>query len=161
MRPADGGRRGLRKPVAADLSLGDQFGKAADGLLDRRVRVHAVLVVEVDVVRAEALERALDGQAHVLWRAVHSARTVASMQEGAPLRSDDNLIPASGDRLAEQFLVEVRAIDLGGVEEVHSEFERAMDRRDRRRIVLAGSGVEGAHAHEAEPDSTDLGSIGS
>ena len=44
----------------ADLALGDQLGHRPDGLLDRDVRVDAVLVVEVDVVRAEALERALD-----------------------------------------------------------------------------------------------------
>ena len=48
----------------------DQLGHRADGLLDRHVGVDAVLVVEVDVVGAEALQRALDRAAHVLGRAV-------------------------------------------------------------------------------------------
>jgi hypothetical protein len=33
-----------------DLALGHQLGQRADGVLDRRVRVDAVLVVEVDAV---------------------------------------------------------------------------------------------------------------
>ena len=46
--------RGLGQPEVADLALRDELGHRADGLLDRRVGVDAVLVVEVDVVDAEA-----------------------------------------------------------------------------------------------------------
>jgi hypothetical protein len=39
----------------ADLAVLDEVGECADGVLDRCARVDAVLVVEVDVVGAEAL----------------------------------------------------------------------------------------------------------
>ena len=67
-------RRRLGEPVVPDLALGDELGERADGLLDRRARVHAVLVVEVDVVGAEPRERALDREADVLGAAVEAAR---------------------------------------------------------------------------------------
>src|SRR3712207_8292110 len=46
-----------------------------DGLLDRRVGVDAVQVVEVDVVDAQPLERALDRAADVLGRAIDRKST--------------------------------------------------------------------------------------
>ena len=50
---------GLRQADVQHLALGHQLGERADGLLDRRVRVDAVLVVEVDAVGPEPLQRAL------------------------------------------------------------------------------------------------------
>ena len=44
------GRRLAESPSEADLARLDELGHRADGLLDRRVGVDAVLVVEVDVV---------------------------------------------------------------------------------------------------------------
>ena len=66
VRAADRLRRGLAQPDVADLALGDELGERADRLLDRRARVDAVLVVEVDVIGAQALQRALDRAPHVL-----------------------------------------------------------------------------------------------
>ena len=54
--PADGRRRRLRQPQVADLPLPDQLRHGPHGLLDGDVRIDAVLVVEVDVVHAQALE---------------------------------------------------------------------------------------------------------
>jgi hypothetical protein len=62
---ADRGGAGLGQAEVADLALGEQFGDGADGVLDRRARVDPVLVVQVDVVGAEALEGSLDGGADV------------------------------------------------------------------------------------------------
>ena len=50
----DRGGAGLGQADVADLALRDQLGESADGLLDRRLRVDPMLVVEVDVVDAEA-----------------------------------------------------------------------------------------------------------
>ena len=69
---ADGVGAGFGQPDVADLALGDQFGERADGLFDRRVRVDAVLVVQVDVVGAEPPQRSLDGGADVRGAAVRS-----------------------------------------------------------------------------------------
>jgi hypothetical protein len=50
---------GLGQADVKHLALGDQLGQRADGLLDGRVRVDPVLVVQVDVVRTEPLEGSL------------------------------------------------------------------------------------------------------
>ena len=73
VRAADRLRRRLGKPDVVDLSGVDQLRHRADGLLDRHVRIDAVLVVEVDVVDAEPPQRAVDRSAHVLGGAVDGA----------------------------------------------------------------------------------------
>ena len=50
--PTDRGGAGLGQADVPDLALGDQLGQGADGVLDGRVRVDPVLVVQVDVVGA-------------------------------------------------------------------------------------------------------------
>src|SRR2546430_6943529 len=74
VRPADRGRRGLRKAEVADLALADQVGHRPDRLLDRHIRVHAVLIVEIDVIDAESLERGVTRRSHVLRTPIHAAR---------------------------------------------------------------------------------------
>ena len=53
---ADRFRRRFGEPEVQHLALGDQIGDGSGGLLDRGVRVDAVLVVQVDVVGAETLQ---------------------------------------------------------------------------------------------------------
>jgi hypothetical protein len=50
---ADRAGAGLGQADVADLALGDQAGQGAGGLLDGRVRVDPVLVVQVNVVGAQ------------------------------------------------------------------------------------------------------------
>ena len=153
------GRR-LAEPDVADLALLHQLGQRADGLLDRRVRVHAVLVVEVDVVGAQPLERALERLPDVLRRAVEAAPGGAvGLRLDAELGGDDDLVAAAGERAAEQLLVVVRAVQLGGVEEGDAELDRPVQRGDR--LVGVGLAVEGGHAHAAEAEGGDGESAGS
>ena len=111
----------------------DQLGHRADRLLDRHVGVDAVLVVEVDVVGAEALQRALDRAADVLGRAVertdrgHVARRRV-VHPARELGRDHVLVAAALDRAADELLVGQGPVELRGVEEVDPELERALDR---------------------------------
>ena len=59
---------------------------------------------------------------------------------------------------ADELLVRVRAVDVGGVEHRDAEVERPVDRGDRLRLV-AGA-VEVGHAHAAEADRPDLEALG-
>src|SRR5262249_24011109 len=47
-------------------------------------------------------------------------------------------------------LIGVRPIDVGGVDEIHAEVERALQRRNR--LAILGGAVTFAHAHAAEPE---------
>jgi hypothetical protein len=73
VRAADGVHSGLGQSEVTDLARAYQLGHRADGVLDRRVRVDPMLVVQVDVVSAQARQRALDGGADVGRGAVEDA----------------------------------------------------------------------------------------
>jgi len=49
---ADRGWAGLGQADVADLAFCDEISERADGVLDGRVRVDTVLVVQVDVISA-------------------------------------------------------------------------------------------------------------
>ena len=133
-----------------------QLGHRADRVLDRRVGIDAVLVVEVDRLDAEPLQARL--------------AATAARSPGLPLTPRD--IGSSGSRtmpnlvasttwsrrpriaLADQLLVGERAVHVGGVEESDAELERAVDGRDRLGVVAAA--VEVGHAHAAEAHGRDL-----
>ncbi len=51
---ADSGRGGFGEAEIFHFAGFDQLGHGADGIFDGRVRVDAMLVVEVDVIDAEA-----------------------------------------------------------------------------------------------------------
>jgi hypothetical protein len=84
----------LGQADVADLALGDQVGQGADGLLDGRVRVDPVLVVQVDVVGAEPLERALDRGADVGRTAVGDAGPAVGVGDQAEAATSTDLTTA-------------------------------------------------------------------
>src|SRR4051794_8269214 len=151
---ADRLRRGLGEPEVAHLALRDELGHRPDGLLDRHAPVDAVLVVEVDVLDAEALQRGVAGAAHVLRAAVDAQALAVLAAYVAELRRDHDAVAAVGDRAADELLVRERAVHVGGVGGVDAELERAVDRPDR--LVLVAPAVELRHAHAAEAHRADL-----
>ncbi len=118
------------RPMWRILPAATCSAERADRLLDRDVRVHAVLVVEVDVVDAEPLQRAVERPAHVLGAAVEPAVAVL-VDDDSELGRELDLVAAIGDRLADELLVLAHAVHLGRVEEGDAELERPVDRRDR------------------------------
>ncbi len=88
----------------ADLASLDEVGEGADGVLDRRARVDAVLVVDVDVVGAEALERAVDGGADVGRAAVAGPGAAAVVGDEAERGGQDHLVAAAFEGAADKVL---------------------------------------------------------
>jgi hypothetical protein len=68
---------GLGQPDVQDLAFGHQLGQGADGVLDGRAGVDPVLVVEVDAVGTQPLQRALDGGPDVRRAAVEHSGACA------------------------------------------------------------------------------------
>ena len=136
----------------ADLALVLELLERADGLGVGHVRVGAVVLVEVDPVGAERLQRRLAGLADVLGAAVDLPR--AARTDVAGLGGDDHVVVAALQRLGDQPLVVadlvfVLAVGVGGVDQVHAGVERGVDRADR--LLLRRAAREG-HRHRAEPD---------
>jgi len=93
-------------------------------LLQRRVGIEPVDLVEVDVVGAQALQAVVDGVADALARQT-VVDAVAPGQAG--LGGDDDLVAARAvafDGAAQDFLAQAAGIGLGGVEQVEAMFER-------------------------------------
>lgn len=151
----EGFRRGFAEADVADLAGLHQVGEGADAVLDGHLRVHAVLIVKVQAVGTEALQAAFDGAADIRRAAVDAARLgIGRVADDAELAGQEHLLAFAAQGLAEQFLVAVRAVHVGGIEEVQPEFHGAMQGGDGLLAVAAG-GVEVGHAHAAEADGGD------
>ena len=136
---ADRRGAGLGQADVQDLALGDQLGQGADGVLDRGVRVDPVLVVEVDAVGAEPLQGALDRGADVRRAAVEHAGAAAGVRDEAELRRQHDLVAAALEGAADELLVGVGAVDLGGVDVGDAQVERPLDGADRLGVAAVGS----------------------
>ena len=76
-----------------------------------------MLVEEVDDVGAQAAQRSLRSGAHLLGAAPQAGLVPVGVEGEAELGGDDDLVAHGCQRLADQLLVGVGTVDLGGVEE--------------------------------------------
>ena len=157
--PADRLDARLGEAEVLDLARLDQLLDRSRHVLDRHVRVDAVLIEQVDDVDPEPLERGLDGLLDVLRPAVQARPAPAGGRLGLEvepeLGGDHDLVAERGQGLAHELLVRERAVDLGGVEEGDAAFDGRPEQRDHLLLVL-GRAVREAHAHAAEPDGRDF-----
>jgi hypothetical protein len=114
-----------------------------------------VLVEQVDHVGPQPLQRCLRDTADLLGAAVQP-RHLTVLNVPAELGGYHDLVTDRSKRLAHEFLVDVRAVDLGSVVERHALIDRAAQHRDH---VVAAAGIGAValgHPHRAEPDRGDL-----
>jgi hypothetical protein len=131
-----------------DLAGLDEPGHRADRVLDRRLGIDAVLVVQIDVIDAEPLEARIACLPHVLGLAVDPA--LAVHHRDRELGREHDLVALALDRLADEDLVGVRAVHVRGVEQRDAELERAVD--DLCRLVVVARAIERRHPHAPETD---------
>ncbi|MNF74851.1 hypothetical protein D3C84_568950 [compost metagenome] len=118
-----------------------------------------MLVVQVEGFDAEPLEGAVDRGADVFRASVDpSGGRVRRIADDAELACQKHLITLAGDGFADQFFVGVRAVHVGGVEQVDAQFQRTMQGGRGFPGVRAG-GVEISHAHAAQTDRADLRTV--
>ncbi len=111
------------------------------------------------MLHAQPLQAGLAGGLHVLGAAVDATRLrVGRVQADAELGGQHHLPAAPGDGTADQHFIGVRAVHVGGVEQGDAAFQRAVDHRDGRGIVAAAA-VERAHAHAAEAEGGNHGTV--
>ena len=158
-----------------DARVGDSDGTHEAVILQRLqtrddVAVHeravgAVVLVQLDLVDAEDVERLLDRRAQVRRRPVADLGA-AFAQLDAALRRDEDArrvaVPGAqrlgDDALVVPHLLAVRGVDVGGVDEGDAGVERGMHGGHRileRRILLV---VVHRQGHGSEPDRRNLSS---
>jgi hypothetical protein len=139
-----------------DLSLGHQLGQGAHGVLDGSVRVDPVLVVEVDAVSTQPLQGALDRRPDVRRAAVEHSGATAGVRDEAELRGEHNIVATPLEGAADEFLVRVGAIYLGGVDVGDAQLECSLDGADRLGVTAVRFEVVAGHRHRAESDARDV-----
>ena len=72
MRSADGRSPSLRQAEMQYLSFGDQVLDRTGHVLDRHVRIDAMLIEQVDVIGPQAQKRCVGGRANVVWPTVQT-----------------------------------------------------------------------------------------
>src|SRR5215472_1993444 len=119
----------------ADVAVPDHRVERAHRLLDRRRRIEAVDLVEVDVVELQALQARLQPGDDVAARRTAHVRARARLAEH--LGRDDDALARNLEilqRLPGDLLRPAARVDIGGVDEVDAGVERAAD--DALRVVL-------------------------
>ncbi|MCY1232377.1 hypothetical protein D9M72_448650 [compost metagenome] len=110
------GGTGFGQSQPAYLAGLHQVRHGPHGLFDRHGRIHAMLVVQVDMVRAQPLQAGLAAGTHIVGAAIDAARgRVGRVAHQAELGRQHDLATPPGDGAAHQCLVGVRAVDIGGV----------------------------------------------
>ena len=164
MCAADRSFTGFGEAEVADFSLAHEVGHRADHVLDGDRGIHAVLIEEVDVVRAQPAQRAFDSLADVCRPAVRSSDRARVIELEPELRCDDDALAPSvqlSQCASKQLLVRVRSIRLGRIEKRASEFDGAMDGGDRLTgVTLFRGAVRMTHPHQAEADGGDGETLG-
>jgi len=108
------------------------------------------LIVEIDVIDAEALQRRVAGFADVVGLAADAEERAVFAAHVAELRGQHDLVAPVADGATDQLLVRERAVHIRRVEKVAAEVEGAMNRSDRLRVIVRA--VELRHPHAAEAD---------
>ena len=126
MRAADRSRRRLGQTEVLDLALLDQTPDGARDVFDRHVRIHAVLIEEIDRIDTEPFQRALRDLLDVLRSAVHGIQFafVGRVEREPELRGDHHLVAQRSERLAHELFVHERTVGFRGVEERDAELDR-------------------------------------
>jgi len=146
-----------RGPEIADLAGLDDVVQRLHRLLDRRVRIEAVDLVEIDVVGTEPGQRCVDLLHHGSPGEPSTAGSVAHRLE--ELRREHDVI-TTGVRLegaAHDLLGAAVPVDVGGVPEGDAELDRLSE--DRLPCLVAqGPRHPGtvAEAHAPQSDPADL-----
>ena len=113
---------GFRQAEVFDLALGNQFLDRSCHVLDRHVRIDAVLIEEIDVIGPQTLQASVGHPLDMLGPAIGSATALASLKIDveAELCGNHHLVADRLERLAHQFFIRKRAIGFGRIEVRHA-----------------------------------------
>ncbi len=156
MSAPDGFRTCFRKAEVLHLAGLDQLLHRSSHVLDRHIRIDAMLIEQVDDIGLEPLERNLCDFLDVGGPAVQAVHALPVRPDPESELRRDHHLPAEGSEgFAHEFLVLERTIDFRGVEEGDAAFNRRANHRDHR-LLFPCRAVARAHAHAAQPEGRDF-----
>ena len=116
----------------AHLTSVDEFLHRAGDVLDRHIRIDAVLVQKVDVIGAQPLQHRIRHAFDMIGVTVRPRVTIHSSGPDieAKLGGDNHFVAYRCEGFTDQFLVGPRTVDLGGIEKRYAQFMRAANDAD-------------------------------
>ena len=108
MRAADDWSRHLAQPDRTDLACLLGAHQRSDRFLDRNSRIETVQIIEIDMIRAEAVQRAVKRSRDCCRRSVERARPIDNVQHA--FRGKDEFGPTMHDGFADQPLIRAEPI---------------------------------------------------
>ena len=108
-----------------------------------------MLIVKIDAIDLQPAQTFFACFLHVIRFAIDADELLLHrIAQDSELRRDDDFLAMALEHAADQFLVGVRSVDIGRIEESNAQFERAIQCRDRFGFVAVA--IEIGHAHAAE-----------
>ncbi len=110
----------------AHLACLDEFGHRADGLFNRCIPIDAMLIIQVNAINIQTLERAFARRAYVVRSTANTASLrIAGIAQDTELGRDKDLIAATGDRLADQDFIGKGSVHVRRIEKIEAERDPA------------------------------------
>jgi hypothetical protein len=143
----------FRKAEVLDLTLLNQVLHRSCYILDRHVWVNPVLIVQIDHVGLEALERSLDRFLDVLRPAIQGIplASILRIRSPAELGGNDHPIAEWSKSLAYEFFVREWTVDFGRIEKCDAAFDRRSNQGDSLLLVYRRA-VAKAQPHASQPN---------
>ena len=145
----------VRQADLEELAFVAQLDERADRLLEGHLRIGCVQLVQVDGVDAEPAQAGVAHASEVFGPAVgrEHRRSRRPRSEGArdeaTFGRDEHVVGVGNERLGDDLLTRPVAVDVGGVDELHAEVDRAPHQL-RRRLTRTH------HPHRAETETRHL-----
>jgi hypothetical protein len=135
MRSADCSRTRLGKTEVQDLALGDQIFYRTSHVFDWHFRIDAVLVVKINAVGSEALQRFLGYLLDVRRSAIESYGTIDLETK---FGCDHDIVAERLERFSDKFLACKWTVNLGRIKERHALVMGCADNIDTLFMLAAG-----------------------
>jgi hypothetical protein len=111
---------------------------------------------KIGAIGPQPLKGTLDGDADVRWLAIEYAGAATGMRDDAELCGQHHVVATIFDGSADEILVGVRTVDLGGVEVRDAEVQRAVNGANRLGVAAGSYVVVARHRHSTESDARDV-----
>ena len=154
MCPADGLCASFRHTPVKHLALLHQLCNGPGHLFGSRLLIHAMLIVEVDVVGTQPFQRPFHRLPDGFWPRVESLLEV--LQRNAELCGNLHFVSNRLQRLAHQLLIAVRTVALCRVEERHAQFVVRPANQFYHLFFVTRITIAVTHAHAAQPEGRHL-----
>jgi hypothetical protein len=156
VRASDGLHAWLRKTEVLDLTFANKILHGACDIFDRHVRIHSMLIEQIDDIYLETFERAFGHLLDVLGPTIEAAALLpVRIDVETELRGDHHSVADGSQCFANERFVRERTINLRGIEKGNAALHSGANQRDHL-LRIGGRTVTKAHPHATQTERGDF-----